>query len=64
MRAIIRSQNYMTMTNGSPGKQGAASCPGSGGRGPPPTRGRRQGLRLPDLAWKLKSLEQFIETPE
>lgn len=31
---------------------------------PPPTRGGRQGLRLPDLAWKLKSLEQFIETAE
>lgn len=30
---------------------------------PPATRGGGQGLRLPDLGWKLKSPEQFIETP-
>lgn len=30
----------------------------------PPTQGGRQRLWLPDLAWKLKSLKQFIETPE
>lgn len=30
----------------------------------PPTQGWRQRLWLPDLAWKLKSLKQFIETPE
>lgn len=30
----------------------------------PPTRGGKQRLWLPDLAWKLKSLKQFIETPE
>lgn len=38
------------------------SCQSRKGVSPPP-RGARQGLRLPDLAWKLKSLEQFIETP-
>lgn len=34
------------------------------GEGLSTNQGQEQGLRLPDLAGKLKSLEQFIETPE
>lgn len=33
-------------------------------KGVSPTQGWRQRLWLPDLDWKLKSLKQFIETPE
>ena len=56
------------MTNGSPGwgsgVQGAASSPGGAAKGSLHPLGREAGRALPDLAWKLKSLEQFIETEE
>ena len=44
--------------------QGAASCPGGAEKGSLHPPGREAGRALPDLAWKLKSLEQFIETEE
>lgn len=46
------------------GVQGAASSPGGAAKGSLHPPGREAGRALPDLVWKLKSLEQFIETEE
>lgn len=46
------------------GGAGLKPPPGGAERGPSTRRDTEAGRALPDLAWKLKSLEQFIETEE